>query len=53
MRIILEGEHNDVLGGWRSLRHPEEDEHVRQDEDIFLPLKQWTEEIRKSLGLDE
>ena len=53
VRLVLEGDHNDVLGGWRNLKHPEEDEQVRQDEDIFLPLKQWTEELRKSLGLDE
>ena len=53
VRLVLAGEHNDVLGGWRSLKHPEEDEHVSQEEDIFLPLKQWTEELRKSLGLDE
>ena len=53
VRLVLAGEHNDVLGGWRNLKHPEEDDHVSQEEDIFLPLKQWTEELRKSLGLDE
>ena len=53
VRLILSGDHNDVLGGWRNLKHPEEDEAVKSDEDIFLPLKTWTEELRRSLGFDD
>lgn len=52
IRIILSGEHNDVLGGWRNLAHPEVDDKVNEEDDIFLPLKMWTEELRKNLGLD-